>query len=152
MHYHRLYRTGTTTKGPYIVKPRKDVNGYIHYGLVALHRIAYRYKYGDNLPPCWSCGKELSWDDGKKMHIDHIDENIENNHIDNLRASCFLCNTHRSSHKQGILLTARGRTMNVASWVREPDVVISYGGLLARLKRGQNAEEAIFGKRKTRRD
>lgn len=68
MHYHRHWRTGS-----YSVKPReirKTIsNGYVMLGGDRLHRIVYKQRHGESVPPCWNCGAPLSWDMGKAMHV-----------------------------------------------------------------------------------
>ena len=96
MHYHRLYRTGSILKKPKIAETRVDTAGYLCYGHNRIHRVVFRYAHPDVPPPCWNCGKELTWDMGKKMHIYHIDKDRHNNDISNLRSSCWQCNVMRN--------------------------------------------------------
>ncbi|MDQ6191387.1 HNH endonuclease [Klebsiella pneumoniae] len=62
-------------------------------GFVYEHRKVIYDRYGDTLPPCEICGKEVTW---KTAHIDHIDEVVDNNSDSNLRVLCRACNVMRS--------------------------------------------------------
>lgn len=150
-HYFRVRRTGTTQKAERPQNWGIDSSGYLTSCGERQHRKIYRDHYGDNLPDCWSCGRSLSWDMGKEMHIDHINEEKTDNRIENLRASCWLCNVQRSPHGNEIVLTARGRSMSVTEWSRQPDVDVCYATILRRLKSGMSNEEALFAKKKTHR-
>lgn len=96
MHYHRVYRTGSTIQRPKIVNIRKPKDSdYLMFGNQRVHRLVYRLSHPRDVPPCWGCGAPLSWDMGKRMHIDHIDKDKLNNRPSNLRASCWQCNVTR---------------------------------------------------------
>lgn len=80
------------------VNYRKYDNRYIKdhprfgTGVFGLHRVKIYEKYGENLPDCEVCGKPVFWD---SCHIDHIDNNPQNNEIENLRPLHRGCNTSR---------------------------------------------------------
>ena len=93
MHYIRRYRTGSLVKPVGHFNPALSGKYLVCLG-EKVHRMVYRATNPEP-KPCWNCGKELSWDMGKSMHIDHIDNDTTNNHISNLRASCITCNTRR---------------------------------------------------------
>ena len=146
-HYIRLYRTGKILRDPVVLSPYKDNAGYIKFGSERLHRIVWRYHNGTADACCWGCGKALTW--GRDFHIDHIDKDKSNNAIANLRASCIKCNTGREGVQSERVLTARGRSLNVTNWAREPDVFVTHHTIRRRLSNGMSAEDAIFSPKKT---
>lgn len=105
-HYFRMMRYGTyeLTKRGKRKDRTKNSKGYqmINFpdhplvmanGFVYEHRKVIYDRYGDTLPPCEICGKEVTW---KTAHIDHIDEVVDNNSDSNLRVLCRACNVMRS--------------------------------------------------------
>jgi 5-methylcytosine-specific restriction endonuclease McrA len=143
MHYHRMYRYGTlerTTKANrYIGR-----DGYVYIGAQREHRIVYRNHHGDRVPPCWGCGKPLSWDMGKGMHIDHINEDRTDNRISNLRASCYQCNVQRSARHNVYRLTVGGVTKPLPEWMSDPRVSVRAETVRNRIRRGWTDEDALF--------
>lgn len=148
LHYMRVWRYGRTSLRE-DVKPKLEPSGYVRVGSEREHRKVFKKAYAEIVPDCWGCGKPLSWDMGKAMHIDHINEDKSDNRIENLRASCWKCNVRRSAPGGSITLDARGRSMCVKDWSREPDVSFCYASILRRVKKGLSPEEALFGKKKT---
>lgn len=103
-HYYRKRRTGTTDTRA-LIGWYKDGHGYIHKwepehplskksGYVSEHRRVVYNQTGAGSKDCYWCGKSMEWG---SLHIDHIDENKENNGIENLAISCAQCNTARSA-------------------------------------------------------
>ncbi len=165
-HYFRMMRYGTyelTRHGKH--KPfTRNAKGYVmsrdpehplamKNGFVYEHRKVIYAKYGDRLPPCELCGKEVNWN---TVHIDHKDEVVNNNEDRNLRVLCNACNVMRSrvhipSHtrKSCHAITYNGETKTPAEWSRDPRVKIAGNTILGRLKRGMTVEEALFSERIT---
>ena len=80
--YQMLYEPG---------HPLSMANNYVYE-----HRKIIYDKYGTNLPSCESCGKPTNWE---TCHIDHIDNDVKNNDISNLRPLCRGCNTKRTKRR-----------------------------------------------------
>lgn len=149
MHYHRWYRNGTfETVREKATRHQRD-DGYVYIGPEREHRIVYREHYGESLPDCWGCGIPLSWDMGKRMHIDHINENKADNRIENLRASCCPCNVRRGSQPNTTLLTALGLTQPLNTWAKSPLVMVCAATIRRRKKRGMNDHNALFSPKVT---
>jgi len=159
MHYFRFMRTGTydlrkkNSKKRY-VEPR---SGYIRLllpdhplssrgGIVAEHRAVLYAIHGENLPPCEICGAALEWN---SCHVDHVDENTQNNDPKNLRALCRGCNTQRKYPDQKdlsgkIVLSFGGVEMTANEWARDPRVRITSQTIRRRKLLGMSDEDALF--------
>ena len=61
-------------------------------GYVYEHRFVY-FNSGKQINKCEMCGCDINWGD---CHIDHIDNDVTNNNINNLRAVCRGCNVFRA--------------------------------------------------------
>lgn len=117
MHKARLWRTGSLD-----LKPRKPKDKVMHsHGYILLHRPDHPLSKGFYIAEhrvvaydsgidmkCWNCGVNVSWEEGKKCHVDHIDCNRTNNHPSNLRMSCWMCNVQR-----GIRMTRPASTSDI---------------------------------------
>lgn len=163
-HYFRLWRTGTTDArkpNPRLVTP----NGYVRVyapdhtlaeknGYVLEHRKVAFDDINGELKSCSLCGIDIDW---TNCHVDHIDNNRQNNAPENLRPTCIGCNVMRSrlkpqheyAHFQA--LTCRGRTMTPTEWARQPGVVVSASTIRRQLKLGSTPEHAIYGEKITHR-
>lgn len=164
MHYTRFYRTGS-----YDIKERNrqprltNSSGYqkLHkpgHVLANADEYVYEHRYvmyesvGDDVSECSICGKPISW---RTCHIDHIDNDVANNNISNLRATCPGCNTSRGRNKaeheysRATAISAGGKTMTPAEWARMPGVTVTGPTIKRRFKSGQSAEEAIYTPSKT---
>lgn len=82
------------------------------------------------------------------MHVDHLNDQPADNRLDNLVASCALCNQKRGRPKAvaaaraaGNLITAFGRSMSPNQWAAE--IGITRNALMARLKNGWPVERAV---------
>ncbi|MFU2131645.1 HNH endonuclease signature motif containing protein [Gallibacterium anatis] len=159
MHYFRFMRNGTyellikrkyrnqNKKGYQMIHepdhPLVMKNGYVYE-----HRFMVYEKYGNDLPNCEFCGKALTW---KNVHIDHINGDVKDNVIDNLRPLCRSCNTMRSSTKRikhscknTSSITYMGVTMTAAEWARQKGVNVCPMAILARINKGWSVASALF--------
>lgn len=106
-HFYRLRRTGST-KDPVFKNWTKATNGYIammdknHFlsgrnGMMYQHRFVLFESIGTGEHSCYWCREKIEWKaTGKrKLVVDHLDGNKENNSLDNLVASCHRCNASR---------------------------------------------------------
>lgn len=162
-HYFRKLRNGTTDL---VRKPpagrNVTPNGYVRVhvgshqlntnnGYIFEHRKVAFEKYGTSLPDCELCGAELNWD---TCHIDHIDNDRQNNAPGNLRPLCRACNTFRdypSRHSlQGnYCIEHEGQKKTANEWSRHPGVLVSGSTIARRLKSGMTVHEALFSPKKT---
>ncbi len=126
MHYARLVRNGTTEKLSRVI-PEDLVHNGGNYLLthapehplrrgkanrVYAHRIAFYDAHGEGPFDCYHCGKSVDW---SFLHIDHLDEDTQNNHLTNLVASCPVCNQKRGFHKSKAANQARGMWVEYGS-------------------------------------
>lgn len=63
---------------------------------VYAHRMAYYAVHGAGPFSCHHCGIRVDW---TFMHVDHLDDNPQNNDVSNLAASCPRCNIERGRPK-----------------------------------------------------
>lgn len=156
-HYHRMWRTGKYEKTPKgRVYRTSNAKGYqmlyepnhplaMKNGYVYEHR---KLAHDNNLfrSECDKCGKKITWG---QTHIDHIDEQITNNSISNLRCLCRGCNTHRfnrpTKNRKGVTwITYNGVTLTAEQWGKRNDVPITGATIKNRLKKGWGYKEAIY--------
>lgn len=71
-------------------------------GILPLHRyILFEYLGRPSHSLCHWCGYSLPWKSSltntgpSVVHVDHFDENTENNNPENLKPSCYWCNINR---------------------------------------------------------
>lgn len=158
MHYFRHMRTGSyelkeRTRKPRLENPAgyqrvyepghplADVHGYVYE-----HRLVMYQAVGDEVNICAICGKDISW---ATCHIDHIDEDVRNNTISNLRATCRGCNTARGRKQEheydtAMAITLDGKTMTPTEWARQPNVPVTRRTIADRIKKGMSPREAIY--------
>lgn len=72
---------------------------------VYTHRKVYYDNHGSGPFRCYHCGAPQTW---STMHVDHLDDDVTNNAIGNLVASCPTCNTKRGQHKMVATTQAKG--------------------------------------------
>lgn len=88
------------------------------------HRAVYYATHGEGPFNCYHCGVEVTWSD---MHVDHLNDQRDDNSVANLAASCPACNQQRGRWKMKRTLRARqshhitwnGRTQSLPEWAEE---------------------------------
>lgn len=166
-HYMRMYRYGrletarelNIKKRGYSREPRVVLPGagYIRLylpehplrdsqGYVSEHRKVLFDDIGPADMQCELCQKPLSW---KTCHVDHIDENVQNNERKNLRPLCMVCNTQRNlppawTYEKNMALEFEGKTDTPTGWARDPRVSVSGTTIRRRKRAGWTDKEALF--------
>ena len=120
-------------------------------GDVYEHRFIVYNHYGETLPDCEICGKPTNWE---TCHIDHIDCDVTNNNISNLRPLCNACNTRRDypdfhSIKGRLAVTFDGITQTPTEWARDSRINVCGGQIKRRIDAGMSVEDALFSAKKT---
>lgn len=170
-HYYRKRRTGMTALRPVILSnsvrtsaDRRVIaetvehsNGYLlnyapdhplsrgDHPRVYQHRVVYYERHGAGPFDCHWCQRQVTWE---TMHVDHVDDDKQNNDISNLVASCPACNQARGQWKvklhhrrqSGIQIGDRIHTLN--EWAAIAG--ISRSAIRMRLDKGWTAERAVF--------
>lgn len=120
-------------------------------GYVYEHRFVY-FNEGESIDKCKLCKKSISWDN---LHIDHIDEDVTNNNIENLRPLCRACNTfrgHNDCSMGGTFIEYNGEKLTPSQWARKKDVKVSQGTIKRRFLKGMSPYDCIYGERKTHKE
>lgn len=165
MHYFRVMRNGITGKLPTSRKQRiKTPNGYIRVfdkghpladkgGYVFEHRHIMWAEIGSCCRPCEICARSETW---STCHVDHIDEDRENNERSNLRILCRGCNTKRGftpeSHAGRCdvgLIEFDGKRDTATQWGIDPRVFVTASTILRRKRMGMSDYDALFSQKKT---
>ena len=165
-HYFRKWRYGTTEltvvgKGKekyldsqgYVLMIQKDHPLAGKGGLIREHRVVAYTKYKDEPLKCTGCACELNW---STAHVDHINNNKQDNTEENLRLLCRGCNvmrTHtkkpRHKSKGNSAITFEGLTLTAAEWSRFEGVTVVGNTINNRLKNGWSVRDALFLPSKT---
>lgn len=155
-HFYRERRNGTLNltlgrkagalvhTGGYLLVPAeghpRSLGAYRAYE----HRKVFTDAHGEGPFRCHWCSKPVSWGD---MHVDHLNEQPDDNREENLVASCPGCNMHRNSERKMQSwrrrngLTVNGQTLTLSEWARR--VGISRVSLVHRLEHGWAPERAV---------
>lgn len=145
----RAYRRSNPAGYQLLHEPHHPLSG--DNGYVYEHRMVIYSVYGDDLPPCAICGKQVAWAD---CHIDHIDNDVTNNARENLRQTCRGCNTKRGrgpecEYDGRSKLTIDGVSMTATEWSRQPGVRVSSSCIRHRKARGYSDHDAVYGPKVT---
>lgn len=170
-HYYRQRRTGMTSLRPVVLSntvkasaerrviaetvehshgylmsyaPEHPLSRGVH-PRVYQHRVVYYEHHGAGPFKCNWCERPVTWEG---MHVDHVDDDKQNNDISNLVASCPTCNQARGHwkiklfHRQrtGIRIGERVHTLN--EWAAIAG--ISRNAIQSRLAKGWTEERAVF--------
>jgi len=110
------------------------------------HRIVFYDANGSGPFECHVCGATIGWD---VMHVDHLNDDVKDNRLDNLKPACPTCNqargrdkmtaTHRANSKYQI--TWDGQTKCVSEWAKAAGITKT--GLIQRIKAGWTVENAL---------
>lgn len=107
-----------------------------NYRMYEHRKVLYEH-LGESDINCFSCGCHLTWD---ILHVDHINNVVNDNRIENLRPSCGTCNRARGidkmrntmNKKHGKIIDYNGVSLSVSEWSRKLN--ISRPTLIWRLK------------------
>ncbi|MCD5996495.1 HNH endonuclease [Pseudomonas sp. CDFA 602] len=170
-HYYRQRRTGMTSLRTVTlsntVKPTAELrvipetlehsHGYLlnyapdhplsrgNHPRVYQHRVVYYEHHGAGPFDCHWCQRPVTWE---TMHVDHVDDDKQNNDISNLVASCPSCNQARGRwkirlyHRRQTGIKIGDRTHTINEWAAIAG--ISRNAIRLRLDKGWPAERAVF--------
>lgn len=166
MHYMRVRRHGDTDRlsgvkpgllvqsgGGYLLEYAPDHPLRVGESpRVYVHRRVFYDAHGAGPFQCHCCGKQVDWAD---MHVDHLNDDVTDNRIENLAPACPVCNQKRGQHKmalttkirRGKLLTAHGITMCTNDWSRH--LGVSRNAIDMRIKRGWKMSDALSPRKYT---
>lgn len=124
-------------------------NGYVYE-----HRKVLFDAVGNDANKCEMCGADWSWESIYYSHVDHIDGDVTNNTLDNLRPLCNTCNSRRNlaplhTRKNSMAVTIDGVTKTPSEWSSHENCFVSHQTIKRRIESGFDPADAVFGKSKT---
>lgn len=160
-HYFRVRRNGTVEKIRVAGYRTHNKAGYqmlrepnhplaMANGLVYEHRMV-AYDAGIMNGSCSMCGAHITWE---TCHIDHINKDVSDNRVENIRTTCRSCNTFRDYPDQHTIggcyaVTIGGVSMTPEEWSREAGVIVSGSCIRGRLSRGFSDYDSVYSPKKT---
>lgn len=155
-HYMRKRRHGTTDKIVPNTGPILHSQGYLldyapghalRRSSVRMyqHRVVFFDQHGTGPFNCHWCGCVVTWED---MHVDHVDDDKQNDDLSNLVASCAICNQARgrwkmvAAYRERFGVTIRGEKRTWNEWAAFVD--IARNAIHERIKKGMSIEDAVF--------
>ena len=158
MHYFRFMRTGTYDKRKpkyrvvnpagyqSIYEPEHETSDNRGYSFE--HRFVLFNKSGHSLKVCSICKKPWSWSGGRSSHVDHIDEDVTNNHVSNLRTLCNACNTRRGrkpehEYEHIKAVEYNGEVKSIKEWSNQDFVPVEHFTIRRRLISGWSVHDAL---------
>lgn len=158
-HYFRKMRYGTyelTSKRKYRVQnpagyqklyepshQLSNSDGYVYE-----HRFVY-FNSDYSVDKCELCSKDINWN---TLHIDHKDEDVTNNKLENLRPLCRGCNVFRGHNNTSMgktFIEYDGERLTPSQWARKKEVKVTPSTIKNRWDKGLSPYECIYGERKT---
>lgn len=156
MHYGRVRRNGdTATQYERMTEFTNHSGGYLFVkakghpragdrSRAYAHRVAFSDANGEGPFACHWCAKEVTW---ANMHVDHLDDNKQNNDPKNLVAACPVCNMQRGhdkvvqTHRDKRGLEFQGEKLTMNEWAER--IGVSRQSLVWRLKNGWSVERTL---------
>ena len=108
------------------------------------HRLVFHAAHGDGPFACHWCSKPVTWE---SMHVDHLNDQVNDNRVENLVPACPACNmhrneaNHRASYRRRFGLTVDGETKTIAEWAAR--IGISVVSLKWRIAAGWDLRRAV---------
>lgn len=156
MHFSRMRFRGSFDAPPPPIGRYRTADGYVLVndpahplaharGTVLEHRRVYFAANGIGPFNCHWCGVPVEWG---TLHIDHVNDVRDDNRLENLVASCAICNPMRGFHKslasnqaRGRNLTFRGERLPIRVWAER--LGITKESLKNRLAKGWPLDRAL---------